>query len=51
MHNGRADTISLAIAEHGGEGRDTAKQFLRLSMHERQQLELFLQSLVAPQNE
>jgi hypothetical protein len=48
LHNGRADTISLAIAEHGGEGRDSARQFLRMSLQERQQLELFLLSLGAP---
>jgi len=51
LHNGPADRIGLAIVEHGGEGRDSARQFLRLSLHERQQLELFLQSLSVPAQE
>jgi mono/diheme cytochrome c family protein len=51
LHDGRADTISAAIALHGGEGFDSAREFFRMSLRERQQLELFLQSLVAPQNE
>jgi mono/diheme cytochrome c family protein len=51
MHDGRADTISAAIALHGGEGLDSAQQFLRLSLCERQQLELFLQSLGVPDQE
>jgi CxxC motif-containing protein (DUF1111 family) len=45
LHDGRADTISAAVAFHGGEGDDSATQFLHLSLRERQQVELFLQSL------
>jgi CxxC motif-containing protein (DUF1111 family) len=48
LHDGRADTITAAVAFHGGEGDDSATQFLHLSLRERQQIELFLQSLAAP---
>jgi CxxC motif-containing protein (DUF1111 family) len=51
LHDGRADTISAAIALHGGEGFDSAREFFRMSLHERQQLELFLQSLGVPAQE
>ena len=49
LHDGRADTISAAIAFHDGEGFDSAQLFRGLSLRERQQIELFLQSLVAPE--
>ena len=49
LHDGRADTISAAIAFHDGEGFDSAQEFQRLSLRKRQQIELFLQSLVAPE--
>jgi CxxC motif-containing protein (DUF1111 family) len=49
LHDGRADTISAAVAFHGGEGDDSASEFLRLSLRERQQVELFLQSLALPE--
>jgi CxxC motif-containing protein (DUF1111 family) len=45
LHDGRADTIITAVAFHGGEGDDSASEFLRLSLRERQQIELFLLSL------
>jgi len=45
LHDGRAHTISTAIALHGGEGDDSASEFLRLSLRERQQVELYLRSL------
>ena len=48
MHDGRADTVADAVALHGGEGLTAAQAFLRLSARERQQLELFLHTLVAP---
>ncbi len=48
LHDGRADTIATAVALHGGEGQTAALKFLRLTPGERQQVELFLQSLVAP---
>src|SRR5712692_6952830 len=48
LHDGRADTISAAVAMHGGEATASAYQFFRLSPLERQQVELFLQSLAAP---
>lgn len=48
MHDGRARTISVAVAIHGGEGGESARQFFRLTLRERQQIELFLQSLAAP---
>jgi CxxC motif-containing protein (DUF1111 family) len=48
LHDGRADTVADAVAFHGGEGFLAAKAFFRLSPRERQQVELFLQSLAAP---
>jgi CxxC motif-containing protein (DUF1111 family) len=48
LHDGRADTIADAVAAHGGEGLAAAQAFRQLSPRERQQLELFLQSLAAP---
>jgi CxxC motif-containing protein (DUF1111 family) len=49
LHDGRAGTINAAVAFHGGEGSDSAKGFQRLSVRERHQIELFLQSLGAPE--
>jgi CxxC motif-containing protein (DUF1111 family) len=48
LHNGRAETITDAVALHGGEGLLAAEAFFKLSPDERLQLELFLQSLAAP---
>jgi CxxC motif-containing protein (DUF1111 family) len=48
LHDGRAETISAAVALHGGEGDDSAHKFFRLGLRERQQVELFLQSLGVP---
>ena len=48
LHDGRADTIADAVALHGGEGLGAAEAFFKLTPHERQQVELFLQSLAAP---
>jgi CxxC motif-containing protein (DUF1111 family) len=50
LHDGRADTVADAVAMHGGEGLPTAEAFFALSQRERQQVELFLQSLAAPAN-
>ena len=43
-----AQTIADAVALHGGEGLLAAEAFFNLSSNQRQQLELFLQSLAAP---
>jgi CxxC motif-containing protein (DUF1111 family) len=51
LHDGRAETLGLAILQHEGEGFDAAQQFMRMPMRERQQLELFLLSLGAPAQE
>jgi CxxC motif-containing protein (DUF1111 family) len=51
LHDGHADTISNAIAQHGGEADYSSRHFLGLSLRERQQLELFLQSLGVPAQE
>jgi hypothetical protein len=40
--------VADAVASHGGEGLVAAKAFLDLTPRERQQVELFLQSLTAP---
>jgi CxxC motif-containing protein (DUF1111 family) len=51
LHDGRADTVADAVALHGGEGRTASQAFRGLSARERQQVELFLQTLVAPPSE
>ena len=48
LHDGRADTIADAVALHGGEALLAAEAFFKLNSRERQQVELFLQSLAAP---
>jgi CxxC motif-containing protein (DUF1111 family) len=48
LHDGRAETLSDAIVQHGGEGADAAQRFARLGFRERQQLELFLEALPLP---
>jgi CxxC motif-containing protein (DUF1111 family) len=48
LHDGRAGTIPDAVALHGGEGMMAAEAFFKLEPRERQQVELFLQSLAAP---
>jgi CxxC motif-containing protein (DUF1111 family) len=48
LHDGRADTVADPVALHGGEGLLAARAFFKLSPTERQQVELFLQSLTAP---
>ena len=48
LHDGRAKTVADAVALHGGEGLATARAYNRLSEKEREQIELFLQSLAAP---
>jgi CxxC motif-containing protein (DUF1111 family) len=50
LHDGRANTVADAVANHGGEGLPAAEAFFALSQRERQQVELFLQSLAAPAN-
>ena len=48
LHDGRAQTLEQAVAIHGGQASESAKQFFLLSPTERLQLEAFLKSLVAP---
>jgi CxxC motif-containing protein (DUF1111 family) len=48
MHDGRAETVADAVALHGGEGLNAAHAYKRLSQKERQQVDLFLQTLTAP---
>ena len=48
LHDGRAAMVADAIALHGGEGMAAARAYERLSEKERGQVELFLQTLVAP---
>ncbi len=48
LHDGRAETIADAVALHGGEGLAAARAYKRLSEKEREQVELFLQTLAAP---
>ena len=48
LHDGRTSTIEGAILAHDGEGTAAAKAFEKLKPHQRRQLDLFLDSLVAP---
>ena len=48
LHDGRAPTVAVAVALHGGEGLAAAKAYKRLSEKERKEVELFLQTLAAP---
>jgi CxxC motif-containing protein (DUF1111 family) len=48
MHDGRAETIEDAVTRHEGEGLQSAEAFSKLTVREREQIELFLQSLAAP---
>ena len=49
LHDGRAETVADAVALHGGEGLTASRAYKGLSKKEREQIELFLQSLAAPQ--
>ena len=49
LHDGRADTIDQAVAFHGGEAAKIARRYFGLSPRERQQVEVFLKSLTAPE--
>lgn len=48
LHDGRANTISIAVTFHGGEALDAVRGFSRLTLRERRQIEMFLLSLAAP---
>lgn len=49
LHDGRAKTLSQAIAMHGGESLSSTQKFFALSDAERFQVISFLKSLVAPE--
>ena len=48
LHDGRAETITAAVAMHGGQGSVAAESFNKLTPKEQMEIELFLQSLAAP---
>jgi len=48
MHDGRAQTIAAAIRWHGGEAQNSLDKYVALEQVERDDLDLFLHSLVAP---
>jgi CxxC motif-containing protein (DUF1111 family) len=48
LHDGRAATVADAVALHGGEGLTAARAYKGLSKKEREQVDLFLQTLAAP---
>lgn len=48
LHDGRAKNLEQAVAIHGGEAESVAFRFFRLSAAERERVEAFLKSLVAP---
>ena len=45
LHDGRAATITQAVAHHGGQGAAAARRYAVLPAHRRGQLDAFLQSL------
>ncbi|HTQ38506.1 MAG TPA: di-heme oxidoredictase family protein [Pirellulales bacterium] len=49
LHDGRAETLEQAVAFHGGEAANSAKQFFMLKPAERTQVVAFLKSLTAPE--
>ncbi len=48
LHDGRAQTLDEAVAHHGGQADESAKQYFELSVRSRSRIESFLKSLVAP---
>lgn len=48
LHDGRAETIDQAVAQHGGQGAASAQRYFKLPIPERRQVEAFLKTLVAP---
>ncbi len=48
LHDGRAETLEQAIALHGGQAASSKTSYFRLPQRERQSVEVFLKSLVAP---
>ena len=48
LHDGRAATLEEAVALHGGEAANSAREFFGLAPRERQQVNAFLKTLAAP---
>ena len=48
MHDGRADDLEQAVAQHDGQAARSAQRFFMLSPRERLKVEAFLKSLTAP---
>jgi CxxC motif-containing protein (DUF1111 family) len=48
LHDGRASSLAVAIAQHGGQGAESARRFHVLTRSEQFQLLSFLRSLAAP---
>jgi CxxC motif-containing protein (DUF1111 family) len=48
LHDGRAQTLEQAVAQHGGQGNEARQAFQQLPLRDRLALEAFLKSLVAP---
>ncbi len=48
LHDGRAETVADAIAQHGGEALGSAQRFAALSVEQKFQLQTFLKTLTAP---
>jgi CxxC motif-containing protein (DUF1111 family) len=48
LHDGRSATLEEAVAFHGGEADRSARNFFGLTPKERQQVNAFLKTLVAP---
>ncbi|TWU62979.1 di-heme oxidoredictase family protein [Crateriforma conspicua] len=48
MHDGRAETLAESIAMHGGEATGSRDRYLNLGFAQREALQTFLKSLIAP---
>jgi CxxC motif-containing protein (DUF1111 family) len=48
LHDGRAQTLEQAVAQHGGQGNEARQAFQQRPLRDRLAIEAFLKSLVAP---
>jgi CxxC motif-containing protein (DUF1111 family) len=48
LHDGRAQNLEEAVAQHEGQGKASARLFFTLSSEDRFKVETFLKSLIAP---
>jgi CxxC motif-containing protein (DUF1111 family) len=51
LHDGRAPSLAVAVARHGGQGAKSARRFRVLTLSELSQVRAFLRSLASPNPE